>query len=68
MAALKEALIQLAQTVDFQYLNMASKGTELEAQELQFAVLAAIRDDECVCEAPLVTVATVVQLTALLEP
>lgn len=50
MAALKEALIQLAQTVDFQYLNMASKGTELEAQELEFAVLAAIRDDECVCE------------------
>lgn len=49
VTALKDALIQLAQSINFQYVNLTVVGTQLEQQKIEFAALAEIQDEGCVC-------------------
>lgn len=50
MAALKIALSQLASMLNLQYTNLPTKGDELEAQQVEFLAIAAIKDSGCLDE------------------
>lgn len=50
MAALKNALIQLASMLNLQYTVLSTKGDELEAQQVAFAAIADIKDSGCLDE------------------
>lgn len=50
MTALKDALIQLSETVELQYLNLTVKGDELEGLLPVFSTLGDIKDEGCICD------------------
>lgn len=50
MAALKNALTQLASMLNLQYTVLSTKGDELEAQQVAFAAIADIKDSGCLDE------------------
>jgi hypothetical protein len=50
MTALVDSLTQLAETTTFQYLNLATKAAELEAQAIAFAEVASFLEEECISE------------------
>jgi len=50
VAALKNALTQLASMLNLQYTVLSTKGDELEAQQVAFAAIADIKDSGCLDE------------------